>query len=75
VSRVRSVGGVTVFEKAETHEFSKPQDAYRQMVRIPLATFSPGDYVLSVEARSQSDGNRAAARHVPFTVEAAGSAR
>ena len=79
VAIVRSDAGAVVFEKAEDRPSrelqSVPGDARRQTVRIPLTDLEPGRYVLSVEARLQLNGGVAAAKHVPFSVMAAETAR
>ena len=79
VTIVRSDAGAVVFEKAEDRPSSDlpgvPGSARRQTVRIPLTNLEPGRYILSVEARSQLNGDLAAARHVPFTVMAVETAR
>ena len=43
--------------------------------QIPLDTFEPGNYSLSLEARTSLDANLEVARHVPFTVTAVEPAR
>jgi hypothetical protein len=67
-----------VFESAEEHESSELQGArgaYRHTTRIPLSTFKPGNYSVSLEARTSLDANLEVARHVPFTVTAVEPAR
>ena len=68
---VRSEAGTVVFEKGEESPSNGFRDnvpgaARRQTVRIPLTNLEPGPYILSVEARSQLNGDLAAARHGPF---------
>ena len=78
VTTVRSADGNVVFESAEEHESSELQGArgaYRHTTRIPLETFEPGNYSLSLEARTSLDANLEVARHVPFTVTAVEPAR
>ncbi len=78
VTTVRSADGDVVFENAEEHESSELQGArgaYRHTTRIPLWTFKPGNYSLSLEARTSLDANLEVSRHVPFTVTAAEPAR
>ena len=78
VTTVRSADGDVVFESAEEHESSELQGArgaYRHTTRIPLESFEPGNYSLSLEARTSRDANLEVARHVPFTVTAAEPAR
>ena len=78
VTTVRSADGDVVFESAEEHESSELQGArgaYRHTTRIPLETFEPGNYSLSLEARTSLDANLEVARHVPFTVTAVEPAR
>jgi len=78
VTTVRSPDGDVVFESAEEHESSDlrgARGAYRHTTRIPLWTFKPGNYSLSLEARTSRDANLEVARHVPFTVTAAEPAR
>ena len=78
VTTVRSADGDVVFESAEDHESSELQgarSAYRHTTRIPLDTFEPGNYSLSLEARTSLDANLEVARHVPFTVTAVEPAR
>ena len=78
VTTVRSADGDVVFESAEEHESSELQGArgaYRHTTRIPLETFEPGNYSLSLEARTSLDANLEVARHVPFTVMAVEPAR
>ena len=66
---VRSDTGVVVFERAETHASSVQQKGtYRHTMRIPVRNLGPGEYVLSVEAKSDLNGAQAVVRRVPFTV-------
>jgi hypothetical protein len=74
VTTVRSAAGAVVFEETEERASGERQSTqggvYRHVARIPLTAFEPGDYVLSLAARSQLNANLAAERRVPFSVTA-----
>ena len=73
VTTIRSAGGDVVFEEIDDHESGELQGTrgtLRYTTRIPLETLEPGDYVLSVEAKSSVDADPKIVRQVPFTVTA-----
>jgi len=73
VTTIRSAGGDVVFERIDDHEsgeFKGTRGALRHTTRIPLETFEPGNYVLSVKAKSSVDADPEVVRQVPFTVTA-----
>jgi len=73
VTTVRSAEGAVVFERIDDHEsgeFKGTRGALRHTSRIPLNTFKPGSYVLSVEAKSSLDADPKIVRQVPFMVTA-----
>jgi VWFA-related protein len=68
---VRSIDGKTMFRHEEVRQSSElqgPRGGYGYQARIALADLPPGDYVLTVEARSRLDDHPAAERQVQFTV-------
>jgi len=73
VTTIRSAGGDVVFERIDDHEsgeFKGTRGALRHTTRIPLETFEPGNYVLSVKAKSSVDADPEVVRQVPVTVTA-----
>jgi hypothetical protein len=72
VTTVKSDAGTVVFEHDDERSSSELQGAsggYGHLVRIPMNEFSPGHYVLTVEARSRL--GQTATRQVGFDVTAA----
>ena len=76
VTTVRTGVGQQVFQSHEQHDSTELKGAKRALrytVSLPLSGLAPGDYVLSVEARSRLGKEASAARQVPFRVVPAGS--
>jgi VWFA-related protein len=72
VTTVKSDAGTVVFEHDDERSSSELQGAsggYGHLVQVPMSQFSPGHYVLTVEARSRL--GHTASRQVGFDVTAA----
>lgn len=68
---VKQDGGRTVFSQTEergTEELQGARGGFGYRVDIPLADFAPGEYVLTIEARSRLSGNPTVRQDVPFRV-------
>jgi hypothetical protein len=70
---VNQDGGRRLFAHSEergTEELQGARGGFGYRVEIPLQDFAPGDYVLTVEARSRLSGNPAVRQDIPFRVGA-----
>jgi VWFA-related protein len=68
---VNQDGGRRVFAHSEergTDELQGARGGFGYRVDIPLQDFAPGDYVLTVEARSRLSGNPTVRQDIPFRV-------
>ncbi len=70
VTTIRSDEGAIYFTETEQRESSRPDadGAYKYTARIPLASIPPGQYVLSIDARSRTGHEEPAVRHIRFRV-------
>jgi len=73
---VKAEGGQTVFQTREAHDSSElagSAGGYGFMARFPLKGYTPGLYVLRVEAITQSGDRPTTAKEVVFRVAPAGA--
>jgi hypothetical protein len=71
---VKADGGrtmITQSEERETSELQGRSGGFGYRADIPLKDLPPGEYVLSVEARSRLSGTEAVRRDIPFRIRGA----
>jgi hypothetical protein len=71
---VKADGGRQVFSQSEergTEELQGARGGFGYRVDIPLQDLAPGEYVLTVEARSRLSGNPTARQDIPFRIRGA----
>jgi VWFA-related protein len=71
VSTVLTEDGREVFRREEKHSTSEipgTTGGFGYLVKVPLASFAPGSYLLRIEALSQLDVNNPVAREAAFNV-------
>ena len=58
-------------EERGTEELQGARGGFGYRVDIPLQDLAPGEYVLTVEARSRLSGNPTARQDIPFRIRGA----